>query len=116
MNDYTPNINPLEVESTEENIDSCYNSTWSAVDKMKADHGEVWFLSINRPPDLTNDPKRTTFAFDIAIATTRENAEIILRMIYKHRAMPWDSRKVYRSLNKIYEEAEKYPHCWGVFS
>ncbi len=102
---------------SEEAIERAYNETWGAVDKLRKRFKKIYFFNINRDQILQTKPRRTTFAFDYAVARIPfSEVKKIEQMIKSYRGVGWTTGEdMMRRLDGIVNEITKYPHVDGYW-
>ena len=104
-------------------IEEVYNYTWGKVDKLKETHQDsrIFFIDLNEKEEpIKEDVKRTTFAFNYAVAATRKDELTKIEELIKElRSIRWDTTKdrgrVIKLLNEIDDEVKRFPHVIGFW-
>jgi len=98
---------------TQYEIRKAYRETWAAADRLREKYPEVWFFNVNRGRVMLKNPKRTTFAFDYAVACSRKEAEKIAKLIRAYRNAPLKNLADY--LERVDRYIRRFPYVVGFW-
>jgi len=93
-------------------IEEAYRRTWEAVDKLKKKYKTIYFVRINYGKPISKRVKRTTFAFDYAVANITKNDLKRLEKLIKEWRKQLPNMKILEQIEAI---ISKYPFVCGYF-
>lgn len=108
--------------SPEYRISKNFYESWNDADDLKKKYGKIWFVNLNRDEPVSDSVKRTTFAFDYAVANLNDkDREQLKNLVMNYRNLgsdgqEWTSREAFKRLDKVVAFLDKFPHIASGFT
>ena len=108
--------------SPEYRISRSFHRSWNAVDDMKKKYGNILFVNVNRNEPISKSVKRTTFAFDYAVANLSEKDQAKLKeLVMSYRNLgedghEWTTKEAFKRLDKVVAFLDKFPNIASSFT
>lgn len=108
--------------SPEYRISRSFHKSWNAADDLKKKYGKIMFVNFNRDEAVSHSVKRTTFAFDYAVANMSEKDVTKLKELIKnYRSLgsdgqEWNTKEAFKRLDKAVAFLDKFPNIASAFT